>query len=233
MTRDLPKRWIDRGVTGVVAGDALRGDYFAFQLAVVALRPVAGVTVRFTDLESDGGRTLSSRAVSCIKTEGVGWTGRPFVKTLDVAEGDVQAIWCGLDVPAEGAAPGAYHGEATLAAPGFPDLRVRLEVTVLSGFAERGGADEPWKQTRSADWFRYEERSRSPCPRALAPIRRARRSLASKACPRARDGTQQRTKGAVGISRLDRPPQWTALRAPSRDYNRSTKRPALRAVDSV
>jgi Glycoside hydrolase 123, N-terminal domain len=146
MRHDLPKRWIDR-VTDVVSGEALRGEYFAFQLAVVALKSVVGATVRFTELAGDGGRTLPAGALSCINTEGVDWMGHEFTKTVDIAEGEVQAIWCGLDVPSE-ASPGAYRGEAILSAPGFADLRVRLAITVLPDSAERGGADEPWKQTR-------------------------------------------------------------------------------------
>ena len=57
------------------------------------------------------------------------------------------SVWCGLDVPAE-ASPGAYRGAATLSAPGFADLRVRVDVTVLPELAERGGEDEPWNETR-------------------------------------------------------------------------------------
>ena len=78
---------------------------------------------------------------------GVDWAGRAFTKTVDVAEGNVQPVWCGVDIPVD-AAPGDYRGVATLAAAGLPDRRVDLRFTVQAAVAPRGGADEPWKQTR-------------------------------------------------------------------------------------
>ncbi len=147
MPRDLPKRWIDRGVATVLTGEPLRGEFFAFQLAIYALRTVSGATVRFSDLTHSSGRTLAAAVLSCINTRGIDWDGRAFTKTVDVAEGHVQPVWCGADIPVD-AAPGDYRGVATLAAAGLPDRRVDLRLTVQDAVAPRGGADEPWKQTR-------------------------------------------------------------------------------------
>ena len=147
MPRDLPKRWAERRVPAVVTGEPLRGEFFAFQLAIYALRPVAAASVRFGDLAHASGRVLPASAVSCINTTGIDWAGRAFTKTVDVEAGHVQPLWCGVDVAVDAAA-GEYRGVATVTASGFPDLRVDLRLSVQPAVAPRGGADEPWKQTR-------------------------------------------------------------------------------------
>ena len=147
MTRDLPLRWIARGDTPAFAGIVRRGEFFAFQLAVYAWRDAAGVSVRFSDLAPGGGRTIPASAFSCINLGGVDWTGRPFTKTVDVEANRVQPLWCGIDVPAD-AAPGVYHATATITAASGGESAVAMTLTVSPTVVPRGGADEPWRQTR-------------------------------------------------------------------------------------
>jgi hypothetical protein len=147
MRTDVPKRWIDAGVSHPMDGSARRGEFFAFQFGVFALEDVKDVQVRFSDLRSEGGRVLDAGRLSCLNTHGVGWTGTPFVARVDVPRGTVQAIWCGVDVPTS-AASGVYRGDATVTAEGRAATRVPISLTVSSEVVADGGADEPEKQTR-------------------------------------------------------------------------------------
>jgi hypothetical protein len=128
------------------SADARRGEYLAFQLGVFAVDDVSGLRVAFTDLRGESATIAASR-ISCINTDGRNWDGTAFSRTLTVARGTVQAVWCGVDVP-EAARPGRYTGAATVTTHEAGPANVRLEVTVLDASVPDGGADEPWKQTR-------------------------------------------------------------------------------------
>ena len=147
MRDDLPYRWIESGPVSTFAGEAARGEYFAFQLGVWAIGPLVDVRVRFTDLPSAAGGSIPASRLNCINTGGTGWDGRPFTAAVDVAAGTVQALWCGVDVPAD-AAPGVYSGAATVTAAGRSPAEVRLAITISERVVADGGASEPWKQTR-------------------------------------------------------------------------------------
>jgi hypothetical protein len=147
MRTDLPYRWIESGPRDTLPGEAARGEYFAFQLAVYAIEAISGVGVRFGDLVGPGGRILPAAALSCLNTDGVDWDGSSFHRKLDVPAGAVQAIWCGLEVPHD-ATPGSYRGTATVEVAGAPPTAVTLAITVFDGVVTDGGASEPWKQTR-------------------------------------------------------------------------------------
>lgn len=145
---DIPRRWALAGPGGRVTGEAARGEFFAFQLGVLAIQPLSDLRVAFTSLAgSPPGHDLPATALTCLNTGGVDWRGTPFTIRLDVPKDAVQALWCGLDVP-EGAQPGRYSGTATVSAAGTAGTPVAVEVTVLDRVADEGGANEPWKQTR-------------------------------------------------------------------------------------
>ena len=60
-----------------------------------------------------GGKVIGAENSSCINTTGVSYDGRSFSKRVDVKGGQVQALWCGVEVP-KGATPGVYTGTATI-----------------------------------------------------------------------------------------------------------------------
>ena len=105
MTADLPWRWVESGPRREFRGEAARGEYFSFQLGVYACRTdIADVAVAFGDLQSASGRVIPAAAFRCINTGGTDWNGEPLTKTVSVAKGKVQALWCGVQVPADAAA---------------------------------------------------------------------------------------------------------------------------------
>ena len=147
MTKDLPRRWIERGPQSRYAATALRGENFSFQLGVYALQNIDDVKIKFSDLKTASGKAIPASAIFCINTGGTAYDGSPLSKTVAVTKGDIQALWCGIDVPAN-ATPAIYNGKATISINGKPAKEIQLAITVGKTLAKNGGVDEPWKMTR-------------------------------------------------------------------------------------
>ncbi|HWB90646.1 MAG TPA: glycoside hydrolase domain-containing protein [Puia sp.] len=147
MRDDLPYRWIKAGPRNTFEGEADRGEYYAYQLGVYALRPLEDVQVKFSALTSVTGKRIPAAASSCINTAGVSYDGRPFTKTVTVAEGKVQALWCGIDVPAS-TAPGIYSGTAVVSDGTGSTRKISIRLTVRDKLLADGGAGNPAAMTR-------------------------------------------------------------------------------------
>ncbi len=147
MTDDLPQRWIERGPQDHFDGEASLGENFSFQLGLYALQNLDDVKVAFSKLTSSTGQAISADQLFCINTNGIGYDAVSFSKTLSVAKGKVQALWCGVDVPQD-AVPATYTGKATISINGKPAKEIKLSITVNNTLLKNGGVDEPWKMTR-------------------------------------------------------------------------------------
>lgn len=147
MKYDLPKRWVDTGPQNIFRGEAAKGECYAYQLGVYAIRILKNITVDFTTLTSRDGGIISKDRITCINMGGINYDGKPFVKTVDVMQGSVQALWCCVDVPVN-AAPGTYSGKAIVTARGTDRKEINIVLVVNDQIAKNGGVDEPWKQTR-------------------------------------------------------------------------------------
>ncbi len=147
MVNDLPKRWIDKGPQGNFKGEAARGENFSFQLGVYALQNLEDVKVTFSDLASSSGKIISAKNLFCINTNGIGYDAIPLTKTVNVASGTIQPMWCGIDVPKD-ASPATYSGKATVTVKGSPAKEIQLSITVNNTLLADGGVNEPWKMTR-------------------------------------------------------------------------------------
>lgn len=149
MRRDLPHRWIERGPGGAFRGRAAGGEWYAFQLGVLAVRDsLDDVRVDMTPLlRTDAPRAVIDLPVRCINQEGTDWTGRDFTRAVNVPRGVVQAIWCGVQVPA-GAVPGEYRAEVTVAPAGLPPTRVPFSLGITADTITAAGDDEPWRHSR-------------------------------------------------------------------------------------
>ncbi|HEY4064870.1 MAG TPA: glycoside hydrolase domain-containing protein [Puia sp.] len=147
MRYDLPYRWIQKGPGLGLRGDAARGEYFAYQLGIYALQSVENLQLQFSDLRSTAGGKIAAARSSCINTTGVTYDGHPFTKKIDVPEGQVQALWCGIDIPA-GTAPGVYRGTVTVTAGGGNKKSIPIEIKVSNLLLKDGGVGSPEKMTR-------------------------------------------------------------------------------------
>ncbi|TRX32078.1 hypothetical protein FNW52_17670 [Flavobacterium sp. ZT3R18] len=146
MQKDLPKRWIDKGVQNTFSDTALRGEYLAFQLGVYALQDLSNVKVTFSDLKNAAGKTIAAKNISCINTDGVKYDGTVFSNIVNVSKGKVQAMWCGIDVP-ESTVAGDFVGEVLVSSGGATQT-VALHLVVKEGVTHNGGIDQPEKMTR-------------------------------------------------------------------------------------
>ncbi|HUP13613.1 MAG TPA: glycoside hydrolase domain-containing protein, partial [Niastella sp.] len=147
MQHDLPQRWIQKGAGGLLKGTAMKGEYYACQLGIYALQPLRKLEIQFSDLTDNGSNKISAGRISCINTNGTGYDGKIIVKEVNVPAHQVQAMWCGIDVPAT-AVPGVYRGKAIVKAAGIPAETININLEITSQAAVNGGENEPWKQTR-------------------------------------------------------------------------------------
>ena len=146
MRNDLPARWIAKGPGDVVSGTAARGEWYAYQLGLYALQPLRDVQVRFGELRSASGKIIPAINSSCINTGGIAYDGKPFAKEVSVPVGQVQALWCGIDIPRD-IPPAVYKGMVSVIAG---SIRWTGQVVIRVGEQQvtDGGAGEPSKMTR-------------------------------------------------------------------------------------
>jgi hypothetical protein len=141
MTRDLPLRWIRAGTSKHFRGEALRGEFYVFQVGVYAARaPIKGLEVDFRG-------ALPATAFRCFNLGGTDWLGRPFTKEFRVEHGRVGALWFGVQIPRE-VAPGEYRNTIALRPKGGAPMTVDLTLSVTPRVVEDGGDSELWRQAR-------------------------------------------------------------------------------------
>ena len=171
MTADLPQKWIQSGPLQELAGEARRGEYFAFQVGLYAgAADIRDVAVRFSDLRSPGGRSaIPASALRCINTGGINWDGAAFRKEVPVPQGRVQALWFGVQIPAD-AAPGLYRGSLLVEPRGLPPQSVSLAITVNPTPIPDSGDDEPWRHSRLR-WLDSQLAADDGIVRPFTPVR--------------------------------------------------------------
>ncbi|MFQ5721002.1 MAG: glycoside hydrolase domain-containing protein [Candidatus Aminicenantales bacterium] len=151
MDSDLPYRWIKKGAVTHFRGQASPGEFYAFQVGLYAARcSLADLEVNFSDLKRIGDNKAIIPATSgmCFNTGGIDWKGNKFDKICSVPQGKVQALWCGLSIPAN-IPPGIYQGQLTIA-PNLPltSTTLILELEISGDPAEDHGDNEPWRHSR-------------------------------------------------------------------------------------
>lgn len=148
MTDDLPLRWIERGSRPVFHAEAMRGEFYAFQMGVYAARkPAEDLTVQISDLQSRRGEVIPATAFHAFNFGGTDWLGRPVKKAVAVPQGKVQALWFGVQVPKE-TVPGTYQGTLTFRARSAETSSVKLSFTVLPQILGDEGVGELWRHAR-------------------------------------------------------------------------------------
>lgn len=147
MKDKLPYRWIKDGPSATFTGDAARGEYYSFQIALYAIQPLGDVRISFTDLRSSSGKIIAAKNISCLNNTGVKYDATPFVQNVDVPAQTVQSMWCLLQVP-ENTAKGLYTGKAIIHSKAKADVQVQININVSDKLLADGGISEPWKQTR-------------------------------------------------------------------------------------
>jgi len=140
MTDDLPRRWISGGPSLQFHGEAMRNEYYAFQVGVYA----AGQALDDIEVGFSGD---CANWLKCFNVGGIGWDGRPFRKTVNVPQGKVQALWFGVDVPGNVKA-GEYRGTVTLRPRNAVATTVALTFNILPTALGDRGDSELWRYSR-------------------------------------------------------------------------------------
>jgi len=148
MKNDIPQRWIIGGLKSALGGEVKKGENYTYQLGIYPLtKDISDLKIVFSDLKSKNGRVIPSSVMSCLNVDGIDFKGNRFIKQVDVNCGEVQAIWCLINVPA-GTVPGTYEGYVTVSAKDAEETRIGIQLVVNAAIAVNGGVNEPAKQTR-------------------------------------------------------------------------------------
>ena len=147
MQDDLPQRWIQSGIEKNFSDTVTKGENFAFQLGILAIKKVNNVRIQFTDLVSANGRSIPSKNILCINTDGTGYDGKALLFKVNIPDHKLQAMWCTIEIP-QNIPRGTYKGKAKVTADLAEATEVELSITVNDKTVVDGGIDEPWKMTR-------------------------------------------------------------------------------------
>lgn len=148
MTSDIPYKWIQDDRHDHFEGQADKGEYYAFQLGVWAARQeIQKLKVAFSDFTSGTGALIPASACTCFNTGGTDVTGTVFEKDCNVAEGKVQALWMGIDIP-EKIAAGQYKGMLTVTAANAEAKTIDITLNVSENVIANHGDNEPWRHSR-------------------------------------------------------------------------------------
>ncbi|MES2276278.1 MAG: glycoside hydrolase domain-containing protein [Bacteroidota bacterium] len=148
MPHDLPQRWIQKGVALKFADAAMKDENFSYQLGIYPVnKNLQNVTLTFSALNDGKGHAIPPSLMSCLNTDGTKYDGSPLTQTVNVAQGNVQALWCLVNIPAKAVA-GIYNGTVTVKADGVAATTIKISLTVKNQVAINGGVNDPQKQTR-------------------------------------------------------------------------------------
>jgi hypothetical protein len=148
MKHDLPQRWIIRGMRNVFADKAAKGENFAYQLGIFPVtKDLKDVKITFSALKSKRGKVIAAKVMSCLNTNGIDFKGDAFNRSVDVAKGDIQAMWCLVNIPLT-TLGGTYEGFVIVSAKNAENTKIGIRLTVSNTAAVKNGVNEPREQTR-------------------------------------------------------------------------------------
>ena len=143
----IPARWAKKAPALSFEGDALKNEYYCWQIGLWAVKAdVKNVFVTFSDFTS-GREIISKDSVTCFNQGGTNWDGKPVSFAVNVPQGNVQAMWCGIQIP-RNAKAGAYSGTAMITADGAAPLKVKVTIHVTEKVLADKGDGETWRHSR-------------------------------------------------------------------------------------
>ena len=143
----LPVRWVQRGPSSSFQGVACRNEYYTWQVGVWAAKSdVNNLKIEFSDLVS-GSNSIVADSITCFNLEGVNWDGEPLSFDVDVKQGEVQALWCGVQIP-HNAKAGVYRGELCISADGIEPQKIDVAIKVLPKVLSDRGECDLWRMSR-------------------------------------------------------------------------------------
>lgn len=148
MRNNIPQRWLKIKQGNAFCGIARPNEYYAFQIAVWSpAENISDVQYTATDLKNERGKSIFSSAITCFNKEGVDPYGKSFKKEIDIAAGNVQALWFGIDIPAN-QPEGIYKGYITITDKSGHKKMTPLQITISGKTLADRGDSEPWRHSR-------------------------------------------------------------------------------------
>ena len=147
MRDEIPYRWIRRGPGGAFRGCARPNEYYVFQIGIFALCNLENLTIVSTGLRTPDGAEIPAEALTCFNLRGRDWLGRRIEKEINLSSGAVQALWIGVDVPAD-SVPGIYDGTIRIGAKGLTSMAVPVSIRVQGDPLTDRGDSELWRHSR-------------------------------------------------------------------------------------
>ena len=147
LKNNLPIRWVQNGAANVFNGQAMKNEYYVWQLGIwAAHQKLNNVRLSFSDFQN-GSAKINKNEITCFNQEGTNWDGKPLNLKVDIPKDDVQALWCGIQIP-ENAVKGLYKGKVTLTADGIKSQTIDVNILVKDQvLADKGDADL-WRHSR-------------------------------------------------------------------------------------
>ena len=146
---ELPAHWAREGPAHELVLQADRNEYRVFQLGLWACyTDLNDVQVSATDLQSFDNVIPASR-VQCLTLHSKAqhlYMGRP-TGPFDVPQGQVRALWFGIDLPEE-CASGKYVGSIVVQPIGQPPTSVRIQLNVSDPVVPERGDHDLWRLSR-------------------------------------------------------------------------------------
>lgn len=143
----IPARWAKRGPALFFKGEASKNEFYCWQIGIWATKAeVKNVRVAFSDFIS-GRNRISKDSATCFNQGGTSWDGKPVSFAVNVPKGNVQALWCGIQIPRDAKA-GIYTGTATLTADGAAPRKIKVTIRVNEKVLADKGDGEPWRHSR-------------------------------------------------------------------------------------
>ena len=143
----IPARWAKKDPALSFEGNASKNEYYCWQIGLWASKAeIKNVRVTFSDFIS-GNEIISKDSVTCFNQGGTNWDGNPVSFAVNVPKGNVQTLWCGIQIP-RNAKAGAYTGTATVTSEGRAPSKVTVTILVNETFLADKGDGEPWRHSR-------------------------------------------------------------------------------------
>ena len=147
LPNSIPAFWAKRKPALSFHGFASKNEFYSWQIGLWAAgTDVKNVKVSFSDFVS-GTSIISKDSVTCFNQGGTNWDGNPVTFAVDVPKGNVQALWCGIQIPPD-AKTGKYIGKATLTADGAAPKEIEISVQVDENYLADRGDGEEWRHSR-------------------------------------------------------------------------------------
>ena len=143
----IPARWAKKVPALSFEGYAAKNEYYTWQIGVWAARSdVKNVRLTFSDFKSDNG-LICKDSVTCFNQGGTNWDGNPVTFAVNVPKGNIQALWCGIQIP-QNVNPGEYTGTAVMTADGTPPRKIKVTIHVNDQVLADKGDGETWRYSR-------------------------------------------------------------------------------------